>query len=60
MLLVSLQNERNKPFQGKRMSELIAARGGHPADVLFDVLIEETAACPRFSSITRRRTCSWC
>src|SRR5688572_11069381 len=46
MLLVSLRHERNKPFQGKRMSELIAARGGHPADVLFDVLIEENGSVP--------------
>jgi N-acyl-D-amino-acid deacylase len=46
MLLVSLQHERNKPFQGRRMSELIAARGGHPADVLFDVLIEEKGSVP--------------
>ena len=38
MILVSMQSERNKPFQGKRMSELIAARGGDPVDVLFDVL----------------------
>jgi N-acyl-D-amino-acid deacylase len=46
MLLVSLKAERNKPFQGKRMSELIAARGGHPADVLFDVLLEEGGSVP--------------
>jgi N-acyl-D-amino-acid deacylase len=46
MILVSLSNERNKPFQGKRMSELIAARGGHPADVLFDVLLEEGGSVP--------------
>src|SRR4029079_10154781 len=46
MILVSLRNERNKPFQGKRMSDLIAARGGHPADVLFDVLIEEDGSVP--------------
>ena len=46
MILVSLQNERNKPFQGKRMSELIAARGGDPVDVLFDVLIEENGSVP--------------
>jgi N-acyl-D-amino-acid deacylase len=46
MILVSLQHERNRPFQGKRMSELIAARGGHPADVLFDVLIEEGGSVP--------------
>jgi N-acyl-D-amino-acid deacylase len=46
MILVSLRNERNTPFQGKRMSELIAARGGHPADVLFDVLLEENGSVP--------------
>ena len=46
MLLVSLEHERNKPFQGRRMSELIAARGGNPADVLFDVLIEENGSVP--------------
>ena len=46
MILVSLTNERNKPFQGRRMSELIAARGGHPADVLFDVLLEEKGSVP--------------
>lgn len=46
MILVSLKNDRNKPFQGKRMSELIAARGGHPADVLFDLLIEEDGSVP--------------
>ncbi len=46
MLLVSLKAERNKPFQGKRMSELIAARGGEPADVLFDVLLEEGGSVP--------------
>jgi N-acyl-D-amino-acid deacylase len=46
MILVSLRHERNRPFQGKRMSELIQARGGHPADVLFDVLIEEDGSVP--------------
>jgi N-acyl-D-amino-acid deacylase len=46
MILVSLTHERNRPFQGKRMSELIAARGGHPADVLFDVLLEEGGSVP--------------
>ena len=28
------------------MSELIAARGGDPVDVLFDVLIEENGSVP--------------
>jgi len=46
MILVSLKHERNKPFQGRRMSDLIAARGGHPADVLFDVLLEEGGSVP--------------
>ena len=46
MILVSLRHERNKPFQGRRMSELIEARGGHPADVLFDVLIDENGSVP--------------
>ena len=46
MLLVSLRSEKNKPFQGKRMSELIAARGGDPVDVLLDVLIEENGSVP--------------
>jgi N-acyl-D-aspartate/D-glutamate deacylase len=46
MLLVSLRAERNKPFQGKRMSELIAARGGDPVEALFDVLLEENGSVP--------------
>ena len=46
MILVSLRHDRNKPFQGKRMSELIAARGGDPVDVLFDVLLEEGGSVP--------------
>jgi N-acyl-D-aspartate/D-glutamate deacylase len=53
MLLVSFSQEKNKPFVGKRMSELIAARGGDPVDVLFDVLLE------RCTSITPSPTCSW-
>jgi N-acyl-D-aspartate/D-glutamate deacylase len=46
MLLVSLKQPRNAPFQGKRMSELVAARGGDPVEVLFDVLIEEQGSVP--------------
>jgi N-acyl-D-aspartate/D-glutamate deacylase len=41
MLLVSMSHEKNRPFIGKRMSELIAARGGDPVEVLFDLLLEE-------------------
>ncbi len=44
MLLVSFSQEKNKPFVGKRMSELIEARGGDPVNVLFDVLIEENGS----------------
>ena len=46
MILVTLRNDKNKAFQGKRMSDLIAARGGNPADVLMDVLIEENGSVP--------------
>jgi len=46
MQLVSLRNPRNAPFQGKRMAELIASRGGDPVEVLFDVLIEEDGSVP--------------
>ncbi len=46
MQLVSLRHERNAPFQGKRMSELIEARGGDPVNVLFDVLVEEDGSVP--------------
>lgn len=41
MLLVSFKDAKNRPFVGKRMSELISRRGGDPVDVLFDLLIEE-------------------
>ncbi len=44
MLLVSMNDPKNKPFVGKRMSELIAARGGDPVEVLFDVLLEENGS----------------
>ncbi len=41
MLLVGLSRASNIRFVGKRMSELIAARGGDPVENLFDVLLEE-------------------
>jgi N-acyl-D-aspartate/D-glutamate deacylase len=46
MILVELNSARNKPFQGRRMSELIQARGGDPVETLFDVLIEENGSVP--------------
>jgi len=46
MLLVTMNNPKNRPFIGKRMSELIAARGGDPVNVLFDVLLEENGSVP--------------
>ena len=46
MILVSLRNERNVPFVGKRMGDLIHARGGDPVDVFFDVLLEEDGSVP--------------
>jgi N-acyl-D-aspartate/D-glutamate deacylase len=44
MLLVNLSNPKNKQFIGKRMSDLIAARGGDPVDDLLDLLIEENGS----------------
>ena len=45
MLLVGFSDPKNKPFIGKRMSELIAARGGQDGvEVLFDVLLEENGS----------------
>lgn len=44
MLLVGFSQPQNKPFIGKRMSELIEARGGDPIDVFFDVLLEENGS----------------
>lgn len=41
MLLVQLGRKANAPFVGRRMKDLIDARGGDPFDVLFDVLVEE-------------------
>jgi len=44
--LVTLTDPRNVPFQGKRMSDLIAARGGDAVETLFDVLVEERGSVP--------------
>lgn len=41
ILLVGLERPENRSFVGKRMSDLVAARGGDPIEVLFDVLLEE-------------------
>lgn len=41
MLLVQLRHPGNARFVGRRMKELVEARGGDPIDVLFDVLLEE-------------------
>jgi N-acyl-D-aspartate/D-glutamate deacylase len=46
MLLVNLNNPKNKQFIGKRMSDVIAARGGDPVDDLLDLLIEENGSVP--------------
>jgi N-acyl-D-amino-acid deacylase len=44
MLLVNLSNPKNKAFIGKRMSDVIAARGGDPVNDLFDLLVEENGS----------------
>ena len=46
MLLVSLNQEKNRPFVGKRMGDLIRSRGEDPVDVFLDVLLEENGSVP--------------
>jgi len=46
MLLVNLNNPKNKQFIGKRMSDVIAARGGDPIDDLLDLIVEENGSVP--------------
>jgi N-acyl-D-amino-acid deacylase len=46
MLLVTLTNPRDRHFAGKRMSEVIAARGKPPIDVLFELLIDNDGSVP--------------
>ncbi len=46
MLLVSLKSERFKKFQGKRMSDLIAAERKDPVETMFDVILEEKGQTP--------------
>jgi N-acyl-D-aspartate/D-glutamate deacylase len=46
MLLVSLSNPEYKRFEGKRMSEVIAALGKNPVDVLFELLIANRGSVP--------------
>ena len=46
MLLVSLKSERFKAFQGKRMSDLIAAQHQDPVETMFDVIVEEKGQTP--------------
>lgn len=45
MILVASRISRYA-IPGRRMRELIATRGGNPADVLMDVLIEEDGTVP--------------
>ncbi len=44
--LVTLTDPRNTAWQGKRMSDVIAARGGDGVETLFDLLIEERGSVP--------------
>lgn len=46
MILVSLKNPKSQPFVGKRMSDLLAARGGDPVETFFDILLEENGSVP--------------
>jgi N-acyl-D-aspartate/D-glutamate deacylase len=46
MLLVSLSNPQYKKFEGKRMSEVIAAMGKPGIETLFDLLINNNGSVP--------------
>ncbi|MGH9630331.1 MAG: N-acyl-D-amino-acid deacylase family protein, partial [Bryobacteraceae bacterium] len=46
MLLVSLSNPEYRKFEGKRMNEVIAAKGGKPLDVLFELLEANGGSIP--------------
>jgi N-acyl-D-aspartate/D-glutamate deacylase len=46
MLLVSLSNPAYRQYQGRRMSDVIEAKGAAPLDVLFELLIENGGSVP--------------
>jgi N-acyl-D-amino-acid deacylase len=46
MLLVSFSNPKYKQYEGKRMSDVIAAIGKPPVDVLFELLEENRGSVP--------------
>lgn len=46
MLLVSLGNPGDRQFEGRRMQDVIDARGGDPVDVLFELLIANGGSVP--------------
>jgi N-acyl-D-aspartate/D-glutamate deacylase len=46
MILVSLSREKNRPFAGERMGDLLRARGGDPIEAFFDILLEEDGSVP--------------
>lgn len=46
MLLVSFSNPAYRQYQGRRMSEVIQAKGGAPLDVLFEMLIDNGGSVP--------------
>ncbi|MBI1787083.1 MAG: amidohydrolase family protein [Acidobacteria bacterium] len=46
MLLVSLSNPEYKKFEGRRMSDAIAALGKAPVDALFQVLLDNGGSVP--------------
>ena len=46
MLLVSLANPKYKPYEGKRMNEVISAMGRDPVSALFELLTENGGSVP--------------
>jgi N-acyl-D-amino-acid deacylase len=46
MMVVEAHNPSDQRFEGKRMDEIIAARGGDPFSVLFQLLIDNGGSVP--------------
>lgn len=46
MLIVSLDNPADAAFEGRRMQDVIDARGGDPVDVLFELLTRNDGSVP--------------
>ncbi len=44
VLVVGVRTKANKPYQGKRLSEIARLRGNDPIETMFDLLVEESGS----------------